>query len=196
MGLPEGKIIEQAYVILLKLDKNKEVLISNDWEKREENLKNFIGSRSLLNMTLSLHHHDWVRLGYSVHWSYHHWSTIPSIFGVNATNPFHFHQYVHDKSLKEFTNPACVSSVAIPSPFILSWPPPWTLYHHIVFTSTKSFSPFRVVDVVFIKALLRRVTSCRRHLIIQEFDLGTTLSVLWSLHASMASFSLSAIGLH
>ena len=33
MGLPEGKIIEQAYVILLKLDKNKEVLVSNDWGK-------------------------------------------------------------------------------------------------------------------------------------------------------------------
>jgi len=30
MGLPEGKIIEEAYVILLKLDKNKEVLVSND----------------------------------------------------------------------------------------------------------------------------------------------------------------------
>jgi len=33
MGLLEGRIIEQAYVILLKLDKNKEVLISNDWGK-------------------------------------------------------------------------------------------------------------------------------------------------------------------
>jgi len=33
MGLPEGKIIEQAYVILLKLNKNKEVLVRNDWEK-------------------------------------------------------------------------------------------------------------------------------------------------------------------
>jgi len=56
--LPEEKIIEQAYVILLKLDKNKEVLVNNVWGKREENLKNFIGSKSLLNMTLSLHHHD------------------------------------------------------------------------------------------------------------------------------------------
>jgi len=38
--LREGKIIEQAYVILLKLDKNKEVLVSNDWGKiGEENLK-------------------------------------------------------------------------------------------------------------------------------------------------------------
>jgi len=33
MGLLEGKIIEQAYVILLKLDKNKEVLVNNDWGK-------------------------------------------------------------------------------------------------------------------------------------------------------------------
>jgi len=30
MGLPEGQIIEQAYVIFLNLDKNKEVLVSND----------------------------------------------------------------------------------------------------------------------------------------------------------------------
>jgi len=33
MGLPKGQIIEQAYVIILKLDKNKEVLVSNDWGK-------------------------------------------------------------------------------------------------------------------------------------------------------------------
>jgi len=32
-GFPEGKIIEQAYAILLKLDKNKEVLVRSDWEK-------------------------------------------------------------------------------------------------------------------------------------------------------------------
>jgi len=42
MGLFEGQIIEQAYVILVKLDKNKEVLVSNDWgklgRKLEENL--------------------------------------------------------------------------------------------------------------------------------------------------------------
>ena len=55
MGLPEGKIIEQAYVILLKLDKNKEVLVSNDWGKiGKKTWRNFIGSKSLLNMTLSL----------------------------------------------------------------------------------------------------------------------------------------------
>ena len=48
MGFPEGKIIEQAYVILLKLDKNKEVLVSNDWgkigKKLEETL--LVASRS------------------------------------------------------------------------------------------------------------------------------------------------------
>jgi len=33
MGLLEGKIIEQVYVILLKLEKNKEVLVFNDWGK-------------------------------------------------------------------------------------------------------------------------------------------------------------------
>jgi len=33
MGLPEEQTIEQAYVILLKLDKNKEVLVNNDWGK-------------------------------------------------------------------------------------------------------------------------------------------------------------------
>jgi len=33
IGLPKGKIIEQAYVILLKLDKNKGVLVSNEWGK-------------------------------------------------------------------------------------------------------------------------------------------------------------------
>ena len=60
----------------------------------------------------------------------------------------------------------------------------------------KSFSPFRVIDVGFIKALLWWITSCRHQLIIQEVHLGTTLSVLRSLHASMASFSLPAKGLH
>jgi len=33
MGSLEGRIIKQAYIILLKLDKNKEVLVSNDWGK-------------------------------------------------------------------------------------------------------------------------------------------------------------------
>jgi len=48
MGLPEGKIIEQAYVILLKLDKNKEVLVSNDWGKLGRKLEktSLVASRS------------------------------------------------------------------------------------------------------------------------------------------------------
>jgi len=48
MGLPEGKIIEQAYVILLKLDKNKEVLVSNDWGKLGRKLEEtlLVASRS------------------------------------------------------------------------------------------------------------------------------------------------------
>jgi len=39
----------------------------------------------------------------------------------------------------------------------------------------KSFAPFHVIDVGFIKALLWRITSCRYQLIIQEVDLGTPL---------------------
>ena len=38
-GLPEGKIIDQAYVILLKLVKNKEVLVKNDWGKMGRKLE-------------------------------------------------------------------------------------------------------------------------------------------------------------
>ena len=60
----------------------------------------------------------------------------------------------------------------------------------------KSFALFRVIDVGFIKALLWWITSCRHQLIIQEVYLGTTLPVLWNLHASMESFSLPVIGLH
>jgi len=37
--LLEGKIIDQAYVILLKLVKNKEVLVSNDWGKMGRKLE-------------------------------------------------------------------------------------------------------------------------------------------------------------
>jgi len=40
--LVEGKIIEQAYVILLKIEKNKEVLVSNDWGKKGKNLEEFM----------------------------------------------------------------------------------------------------------------------------------------------------------
>ena len=134
MGLPEGKIIEQAYVILLKLEKNKEVLVSNDWGKiGKKTWRNFIGSKSLLNITLSLRIR--VGLGCSVHWSYHHWPITPSTFGVNTTNPScQCRWYVQEKSLREIT---CVPSTIIHSHSILSWPPPWTLYHQIVFTSIK-----------------------------------------------------------
>ena len=81
MGSPEGRIIEQAYVILLKLDKNKEVLVSNDWGKiGKRTWRNFVGSKSLLNMTLSLRIH--VGLGCFIHRSLHHGLPTPSISGV------------------------------------------------------------------------------------------------------------------
>jgi len=71
MGSPEGRIIEQAYVILLKIDKNKEVLVSNDWGKiGKKTWRNFVGSKLLLNMTLSLRIR--VGLGCFIHRSHHH----------------------------------------------------------------------------------------------------------------------------
>jgi len=85
-------------------------------------------------------------------------------------------QYIHSPYFHDFHPEPCI--------LILFSPP------------LKSFALFHVIDVGFIKALLWRIASCRHQLIIQEVDLGTTLPVLWSLHASMASFSLSAIGLH
>jgi len=39
IGLPEGKIIDQEYVILLKLVKNKKVLIRNDQGKMGRKLE-------------------------------------------------------------------------------------------------------------------------------------------------------------
>ena len=97
MGLPEGKIIEQAYVILLKLDKNKDVLVSNDWGKiGKKTQRIFIGSKSLLNMTLPLRVR--VGLGCFIHRSHHHGHAIPSTFVVNATNPSHqCRRYVQEK---------------------------------------------------------------------------------------------------
>ena len=80
--------------------------------------------------------------------------------------------------------------------FIHPWSPPWTICHRLYSPPLKSLASFRVTDVGFIKALLWRIASCRHQLIIQEVDLGTPHSVLWSLHASMASFSLPATGLH
>ena len=134
MGLLEGKIIEKSYVILLKLDKNKEVLVNNDWGKiGKKTWRNFVGSKSLLNMTLPLR--AWVGLGCFIHRSHHHGLTIPSTFGVNATNPSRqCRRYVQEKSFREFT---CVSPATIHLHSILSWPPPWTLCHQIVFTSIK-----------------------------------------------------------
>ena len=143
-----------------------------------------------LQLSLRIH----VKLGCSIHWSHHYGSVTPSTYGVNATNPScQCHRYVQEKLLKEFT---CVSPTEIhlrsifhdhhPEPYITrSFSPP-----------LKSFAPFRVIDVGFPKALLWRITSCWHQLIIQEVDLGTTLSVLWSLHTSMASFSLPATSLH
>ena len=57
-----------------------------------------------------------------------------------------------------------------------------------------SYNRFRVIDVGFIMALLRRICSCRLQIIIQESSLGTTL-VPKSLHASMASFFVFVHGL-
>ena len=151
-------------------------------EKGEENLNSFIGSRSLLNVTLSLHHHDWVCC--TIH------------LGVNATNLFQCHRYVQEKSLREFTNLANASSAAIPSLSIFHDRHPEPYIIRSFSPPQKSFAPFRVVDVGYIKALLRQVTSCWHQLIIQEVDLEITLSVLWSLHALMASFSLPTTGLH
>jgi hypothetical protein len=54
-------------------------------------------------------------------------------------------------------------------------------------TKPISYHRFRVVDVGFIMALLRRICSCRLQIIIQESNLEITL-VPKSLHASMASF--------
>jgi hypothetical protein len=57
-----------------------------------------------------------------------------------------------------------------------------------------SYNRFRVVDVGFIMALLRRICSCRLQIIIQESNLETT-PVPKSLHASMASFFVFVHGL-
>ena len=44
----------------------------------------------------------------------------------------------------------------------------------VCFHLQKTFSPFHVVDVGYIKALLQQVTSCQHQLIIQEVDLENT----------------------
>ncbi len=135
MGLPEGQVIEQAYVILLKLDKNKEVLVSNDWGKIGKNQENFDGSRSLLNMTLFLR----TTSGWVV--SFTGLITMvlakPSTFGVML--PIHRISVVicsRGVILK-------VSTVSHPLPYIILHPFMTATLNHmsqIVFTSIKIIS--------------------------------------------------------
>jgi len=143
-------------------------------------------------MTLSLRIR--VGLSYSIHWSHHHGSVTPSTFGVML--PIH-HVSVADMFKRSHSENSPVSHPLqyIYAPFFHDRHPE----HYITRSFSrplKSFAPFRVIHVGFPKALLWRFVSCRNQLIIQEIDLGTTLLVLWSLHASMASFSLPATGLH
>ena len=119
--------------------------------------------------------------------------TKPSTFGVML--PIHHVSVVTcSREVIQRVHPDPPTTIHLS--FIHSWPPSWTSYRQSVFTSIKSLAPFRVTDVGFIKALLWRIASCRHQLIIQGVDLGIPPSVLWSLHASMASFSLPATGLH
>ena len=118
------------------------------------------------------------------HHTIHNWG--------NATDPSYQCRYMFKRS-----HLGKRSTMSHPLSYIVlhfSWPPPWIIFHRSF--SQKSLAPFRVTDVGFIKALLWRITSRRHQLIIREVDLGTPLSVLWSLHASMAGFSLPAIGIH
>lgn len=91
MGLPEGQVIEQAYVILLKLDKNKEVLVSNDWEKLGEP-HSINGGKSLLNMTLCPLYH--IGLGCFIYRSQNHGPRHTIHNWGNATNPSHQCRYM------------------------------------------------------------------------------------------------------
>ena len=134
MGLPEGQVIEQAYVILLKLDKNKEVLVRNDWGKIGRTSK-FNGSKSLLNMTLFLR----TTSGWVV--SFTGLITMvlakPSTFGVML--PIHRISVVicsRDVVQKE-------STVSHPLPYIILHPFMTATLNHmsqIVFTSIKIIS--------------------------------------------------------
>ena len=74
MGLPEGQVIEQAYVILLKLDKNKEVLVSNDWGKMGRKLEELYWQQVALEHDTFTPHPSWVGLFHSPvtsPWSHH-----------------------------------------------------------------------------------------------------------------------------
>ena len=139
-------------------------------------------------MTISFRIH--VRLGCSIHRSLHHGLLTPSISGVML--PIHHVSVVTcSREVIQRVRPGTPTTIYLF--FIHSWPPSWTSYRQSVFTSIKSLAPFRVTDVGFIKALLWRIAPCRHQLIIEEVDLGIPPS---SLHASMAGFSLSAIGFH
>ena len=91
--------------------KNKEVLVSNDWGKWEKGEKPLYGSRSLLNMTLSLHHHDYLGWVISlmviilfVYYTIHRfvfWSMLPIHFSVinmlNRSHPVKIHPLQYHK---------------------------------------------------------------------------------------------------
>ena len=158
-------------------------------EKLGETQENFDGSKSLLNMTLFLR----TTSGWVVSFTGHiHGLAIPSIFGVML--PIHrISVAICSREVVQKSQPCPIHCHTLS--FILSWPPPWIICHRSFSPPLKSLALFCVTDVGYIKALLWWITSCRHQLIIQEVDLGTPHSVLWSLHASMASFSLPATGI-
>ena len=113
---PKGRLQNKHMLSSSSLTKIKRYWSAMTGEKLGETQENFNGSKSLLNMTLSLRFR--VGLGCSIHWSYHHGCLTPSIFGVNSTNPScQCHRYVQEKSLREF---AYVSFAAIHLQSVLS----------------------------------------------------------------------------
>ena len=148
MGLPEGQVIEQAYVILLKLDKNKEVLVRNDWGKIGRTSK-FRGSKSLLNMTLFLR----TTSGWVV--SFTGLITMvlakPSVFGVMLPI-HHISVAICSRDVFRKSQPCPIHCHTLSFIHFMTA----TLNHtsEFVFTSSQSLAPFRVTDVGFIKALL------------------------------------------
>ena len=113
MGLPEGQVIEQAYVILLKLDKNKEVLVRNDWGKIGRTSK-FNGSKSLLNMTLFLR--TKIGLGCFIHRS-HPWSRHTIHIWGNATDPSYQCRHMFKRSRSEKVSRVPSTTIHYPSSF-------------------------------------------------------------------------------
>ncbi len=152
----------------------------------------FNGSKSLLNMTLCPPYH--IELGCFIHQSHHHGPRHTIHIWGNATNPSHQCRYMFKRCCSAKSQPCPIHCHTLSFIHFMTA----TLNHtsQFVFTSSQSLAPFRVTDVGFIKALLWRIAPCRHQLIIQGVDLGTPPSVLWSLHASMASFSLPATGIH